>query len=88
MAKSKVGAWSKFIDDAEKIDKNRAIAVARRILQDGPLNKEAYATICGEPKIREQFLAKNVFAINSDGLYDFESKIVKNAVREQLDEAN
>ena len=85
MAKSKVGAWNSFIKAARDIDEDRAIAVAQRILRDGPLNDVAYIKICGKAgDIYKRFLAENVFAINSDGLYDFQNKVVRNAVREHL----
>jgi hypothetical protein len=35
----------------------------------------------------KQFLAHNVFAVRSDGLYGFEDKIIEDAVREYLGKA-
>jgi hypothetical protein len=40
--------------------------------------------LCGSYDKGDNFLSKNVFAINSKGLYDFENKIVEQAVRDNL----
>ena len=46
--------------------------------------EEEYEELCGRPEVGDQFLAQNVFAINSDGLYDFDNKITEGAVRRKL----
>ena len=76
-----------FFDDARAIDEDRAIKIARRIIRNGPLDKWVYTRMCGAGDIYKRFLATNVFAVNADGLYDFENKAVENAVREGLGEA-
>ena len=45
---------------------------------------EEYEELSGRPEVGDQFLALNVFAINSDGLYDFDSKVTEGAVRRKL----
>ena len=77
-------AWIKFGKQSATIDKDRAFALAKRILEHGPIGAEEYEDLCGSPEVDDQFLAKKVFAINSNGLYDFDSKITENAVRREL----
>ena len=73
-----------FEDNSKIIDKRRAFVVANRILEKGPLERDEYNVLCGDGDIGNQFLSRNVFAINSDGLYSFDSKITENAVRDRL----
>jgi hypothetical protein len=53
-------------------------------LEKKPLNEEEYNSLCGSDEKSRKFLSINVFALNSDGLYDFDSKVVENAVRDKL----
>ena len=54
------------------------------MLKYGPIGKGEYSKICGHPEVGDRFLSESVFAINSKGLYDFDSKVTENAVRRVL----
>jgi hypothetical protein len=58
--------------------------IAKSLLENGPLQRAEYNQLCGSYDKGDNFLSKNVFAINSKGLYDFENKIVEQAVRDNL----
>jgi hypothetical protein len=66
------------------IDWASAMKVAIAILKNGPLVRDEYDRICGSYKKGDDFLAKNVFAIDSQGHYGFENKIAEHAVHDKL----
>ena len=82
-------AWSGFEDASGEVNLPLALSVAKRILARGPLTKNEYFAACGDSlEIGYQFLHRNVFAINSEGLYTFENKMTENSVRCHLPMAN
>ena len=73
--------WAKFKADSSEVDGPLAIAIARRILDCGPLTDDEYFAACGDCQTGHKFLLRHIFAIDGDGLYTFENKMMENAVR-------
>jgi hypothetical protein len=78
---SREEAFDRFLAEARRVDIKSAVAVAKRILLSGPITKYQYSTLCGNQLVEEQFLAKNIFAIDSENLCGFDSKVTENAIR-------
>jgi hypothetical protein len=66
---------------AALVDIKSVVAVAKRVILSGPIYKHQYSTLCGNQLVEEQFLAKNMFAIDSENVCRFDSKVTENAVR-------
>ncbi|KAF8247976.1 hypothetical protein K440DRAFT_643415 [Wilcoxina mikolae CBS 423.85] len=85
IAATKREAFEDFMETGGRVDKDRAINIARGILQDGPLEWMEYHNLCGGGgEVEGRFLERRVFAVDGDGLHGFESKVVENAVRERF----
>jgi hypothetical protein len=78
---SREEAFDRFLAEARRVDIKSAVAVAKRAILSGPITKHQYSTLCGNQLVEEQFLAKNIFAIDSENLCGFDSKVTENAVR-------
>lgn len=63
-----------------------ALTISQKIVDKGLLTTEEYFEACGSKGICNQFLLRNVFAINSQGFYGIESKATENAMRARLAE--
>ena len=74
-------AWLSFERTSGEVNGPLAFAIARRILTHGPFTEREYFAACGDREIGHKFLLRNVFSIDSEGLYTFENKMVENSVR-------
>jgi hypothetical protein len=73
-------AWNDFMAKAEKVNKTRAISVAQRLIEHGPLGYQEFKDACGG-KIGYQFLDDDVFAMHSEDSCGFKDKVTEDAVR-------
>jgi hypothetical protein len=78
---SKEEAFDRFVAEARRVNIKRGVAVAQRVILSGPISKHQYSTPCGNQLVEEKFLAKKSFAINSENLCGFDSKVTENALR-------
>ena len=77
-------AWELFCRNSQLIDSVIAVNTAKHILEHGPITDMEFDELSGPSNIGNEFLAKNVFAINSEGFYDFDNKMTEYAVRSFL----
>ena len=81
-------AWSIFEYTSGEVNGPLAFTIARRILTHGPLTKHEYFAACGVREIGYKFLLRNIFAIDSKGLFTFGNKMTENSVRCHLPMVN
>ena len=77
-------AWLQFYYSSNAVNLDLALTISRRVLDEGPLSMEEYFAACSSMDIGCQFLLRNVFAVDLQGLYGFENKMTENAVHARL----